>query len=83
MLENRRKIVNLAIDICEVEYENLVKNYQITMNRVYEFLGLQPHQAVASISKQQDWDIKGRILNFETFSKKLKRKYLPYLKSML
>jgi LPS sulfotransferase NodH len=83
MLEHRKKIVNLAVDICEVEYEDLVKNYQITMNGVYEFLGLQPHQALASISKQQDWNIKSRISNFEKFSKKLKRKYRPYLESML
>ena len=65
MVDHRKKIFNLVTHICEVEYEDLVKNYQTTINRVYEFLGLQSHQAVSSISKQQDWDIKNRISNFE------------------
>jgi LPS sulfotransferase NodH len=83
MLEHWKKIVNLAVNICEVEYEDLVKNYQGTMNRVYDFLDLKTHQAVSSISKQQDWDIKTRILNFEKFSKKLKVEYRAYLENML
>jgi hypothetical protein len=83
MLEYRKNIVKLAVDICEVEYEDLVKDYQGAMNRVYDFLDLKTHQAVSSISKQQNWDIKSRILNFEKFSKNLKRKYRRYLKSML
>jgi hypothetical protein len=83
MLEYRKNIFNLAANICEVEYEDLIKNYQGTMNRVYDFLDLKTHQAVSSIRKQQDWDIKTRILNFEKFSKKLKGEYRDYLENML
>jgi hypothetical protein len=83
ILEHRKKIVSLAVHMCEVEYEDLVKNYQGTMNRVYAFLDLRKHQAFSSISKQQDWDIEARILNFKKFSKKLKADYRTYLKNMI
>ena len=83
MLQHRKKIIDLAMNICEVQYADLVKNYQATMNKVYEFLDLQPHKATPSLSKQQNWNIQNRILNFEKFSRELNRKYRPYLEGML
>lgn len=83
MLEVKAKVREVAEKIIEVTYEDLVNHYQETMNQVYDFLQLPPIQASPLIAKQQDWNIRSRIANFEEFAKKLPKQYKSMLENML
>ena len=77
-----KQIKKISTKIEQVNYEELVMNYQMTLNRVYDFLELPPHKARSKLVKQQGWSIENRIKNFDEFSTQLPYKYRYLLENM-
>ncbi|NNK98372.1 MAG: sulfotransferase [Xanthomonadales bacterium] len=54
---------------CGVDYEVLCKAPQRVMDRVFGFLGVQPVAVDSYSRKQQSWNIRDRIMNFDDLLK--------------
>jgi len=55
----------------EISYADLVRQFQPTMDRVFEFLGVEPFAPEHELIKMHDWDIGKRIKNWPEIAERL------------
>lgn len=77
------KAVKMFKKLHIVHYNDMVRDYDNTMSKVFKYLGLSQHKAHPKSKKQQSWDFRLRVKNFNEFSKKLKDEYKYMLNDIL
>ena len=77
--ENRIRDNFERADFMELTYEDLIKNNQDSINKVFDFLQVEKRLVKSSYKKQNKESLQELIINFNDLEKKLKKSEWSYL----
>ena len=66
-------------DILDIWYEDLVKNKEKEMHRLFDFLGVEKQKVESSYKKQNKESLKDLIINYDEVSKALSKSSLKHM----